>query len=839
MATPLKKEYDTCPICAEKRRTVSWVTCSKCQASCCRGCVKRFLLDRPDINPICMSCKAQWDFEFLAENTDEDFHNHIYRDHRAKIIVERERSLLPATQPYVAEIKDQERIKASIEELTKEIDMYKALIADATAKKLELRYTLKNPEYKKIDRVNTRFIGHCPSAECKGFLDHEYVCGICKENACRSCRLPKHQGDCDKDVVETVRMLAKDTRSCPNCGVPIFRISGCDQMFCQHEDTPIWLWSGEKKLAKNIRVGDVLIGDDGSPRVVDSLTFGESEMYQIDQRYGESYKVIGKHLLTLCENGDIVDISVEDYLNLSKRQKSRGYHSVYSKGINWESQIVELDPYLLGLWLGDGTSRGDGFSSNDIDIIQYWVNWGIQNETEFVHGSPFYYSSRGENQGKNKPVGYGSIAECTGCKKKESLCCASPEELQEKLTKDPNNSILQRILVWRLAMPKKDFSLVLGKKRVVCKLTRILKALNLIDNKHIPRAYMQNDEETRLNVLAGLIDTDGNNGGTGYRFSQAKSREQLCKDIQDLARSLGFRTTWKTCLPKKKVFVTHGNEYVGQEHIYIRIMGAVGKIPVKLAYKKVNKETDIRNTINVSACGSGIYVGWSVSGGSPRYLLGDGTVTHNCTKCHTPFDWKTGKIETGRIHNPHYYEFQRQNGTQRREPGDVRCGGQVVYGDLYNRLVQNGLEQNIIEWVLNAHRLSGHMRAVVLPHYRENQIGEETNRDLRIKYLINEISEKEWISEIKRREKRREKNHAISLAIVMFVDTMDDIQANILVGDPEDIPSYLVQMKKLRLYTMRVFKKIENRFQNKVPQITKEWILKDMGVRTRRLGMEH
>jgi 6-pyruvoyl-tetrahydropterin synthase len=431
--TSEQEEYDTCPICAQTRRKVTWICCPKCSFSSCRGCVKRFLLDLPDINPVCMSCKTQWDFEFLAENTDEEFHNQVYRNYRAKILVDRERSLLPATQPYVASVKIREDLKKELHETTQEVRMYQELLSQASKKKSELREKLReaeeNGDEKKIQKKNIRFIGNCPQSECKGFLDTEYVCGLCKGKACRSCRLPKHEGQCDKNVVETVRLLAKDTRSCPNCGVPIFRISGCSQMFC--------------------------------------------------------------------------------------------------------------------------------------------------------------------------------------------------------------------------------------------------------------------------------------------------------------------------------------------------------------------------------------------------------------TRCHTPFDWETGKIETGRIHNPHYYEFQRQNGVQRREPGDVRCGGQVDYYALHDRLTRNYFEQKIIDWVLNAHRLSGHIRAVVLPQYREDEVGEETNRDLRIKYLLGSINDKEWISQIKKREKKREKNRAITLSLTMFVDTMDDLQANILVGDPNDIPNYLVQMKNLRQYTRDVLNKISARFQNKVPSITKDWRLKD------------
>ena len=47
-----------------------------------------------------------------------------------------------------------------------------------------------------------------------------------------------------------------------------------------------------------------------------------------------------------------------------------------------------------------------------------------------------------------------------------------------------------------------------------------------------------------------------------------------------------------------------------------------------------------------------------------------------CTKCHTPFSWIRGTIEKGVIHNPHFYEFQRQQngGIAPRNIGDIACG---------------------------------------------------------------------------------------------------------------------------------------------------------------------
>ena len=67
-----------------------------------------------------MSCSNEWDFEFVAENTDPGFHNQDYRMHRAKLLQERERSLLPATQAIVLTVKKREKILDQIHELQAE-----------------------------------------------------------------------------------------------------------------------------------------------------------------------------------------------------------------------------------------------------------------------------------------------------------------------------------------------------------------------------------------------------------------------------------------------------------------------------------------------------------------------------------------------------------------------------------------------------------------------------------------------------------------------------------------------------------------------------------------------
>ena len=46
-----------------------------------------------------------------------------------------------------------------------------------------------------------------------------------------------------------------------------------------------------------------------------------------------------------------------------------------------------------------------------------------------------------------------------------------------------------------------------------------------------------------------------------------------------------------------------------------------------------------------------------------------------CVRCHTAFSWKTGALAHGVVHNPHFYDFRRREGSAPRAPGDVPCGG--------------------------------------------------------------------------------------------------------------------------------------------------------------------
>ena len=110
---------------------------------------------------------------------------------------------------------------------------YGPLIKDA-------KQTVSTLQGKKAPKKKVVFARRCPDEECRGFLAPNNKCGLCDKFSCGKCM--KIVGDepaaddetheCNPDDVASVQMLKKETRPCPKCITPIYKISGCDQMWC-------------------------------------------------------------------------------------------------------------------------------------------------------------------------------------------------------------------------------------------------------------------------------------------------------------------------------------------------------------------------------------------------------------------------------------------------------------------------------------------------------------------------------------------------------------------------------------------------------------------------------
>lgn len=241
----------TCTICCETfSATRKDVTCFACNIEACSQCVKRYILSVPT-DAHCMSCKKEWSHQFLSDNLTQSFMTGEYKAHRKDILYDRERAMLPATQPYARLTKRIARKKARLEEVNKklsELDKQRvttSLIQFYTQERraikrdvIQLRRMFAGQEPLASTTTVSHVIKPCPSQGCKGFLNRSWACGLCKTKCCSKCHVQCGEtgetGEthvCKTEDLETAELLRKETKPCPKCGAPCFKVDGCDQVF--------------------------------------------------------------------------------------------------------------------------------------------------------------------------------------------------------------------------------------------------------------------------------------------------------------------------------------------------------------------------------------------------------------------------------------------------------------------------------------------------------------------------------------------------------------------------------------------------------------------------------
>ena len=186
-----------------------------------------------------------------------------------------------------------------------------------------------------------------------------------------------------------------------------------------------------------------------------------------------------------------------------------------------------------------------------------------------------------------------------------------------------------------------------------------------------------------------------------------------------------------------------------------------------------------------------------------------------CTKCHTAFSWRTGQIINGTIHNPHFYDFQRAHNRLGREMGDIPCGGVPTYRNIAIAL-QAIKNTPVYNNILNLHRILVHIEQVEIPHYNIIRT-ERTNLDLRVKYMLNEITTNAFASKIQQREKAFEKKKDICMLLNMFVTLYCDFLRDII--DRRSVNHLLDQIDALVNYYNESMISVAKRYDCMVPLI--------------------
>lgn len=214
-----------CSVCVEKfnKSSRKKIVCG-CGFKVCEECARRYLLQENQ-EAGCMSCKIKWPRKFLVSNFSKVFINKEYKKFRENLFLEREMGMMPATQPFVESRLEAESIKNKLLEL-------KSIKRDIECQIFALEIELNNKKIRSKD-IKGEFVRQCPSNDCRGFLNKTLKCGLCHITACGSCREIKGDNhSCDPNVVETIKLLKNETKPCPKCGILIYKIEGCPQMYC-------------------------------------------------------------------------------------------------------------------------------------------------------------------------------------------------------------------------------------------------------------------------------------------------------------------------------------------------------------------------------------------------------------------------------------------------------------------------------------------------------------------------------------------------------------------------------------------------------------------------------
>lgn len=356
---------------------------------------------------------------------------------------------------------------------------------------------------------------------------------------------------------------------------------------CHRKGTLVLMETGKYKKIEDIKIGEYILGIDNIPKRVFKTFSGEDYIYKIDQIKGDSYYTTGDHKLYLInrdkkvlkKNNERIT-KTKDWINLTTYQK-RCYVGVKNDKPLIFSNLQNtptLDPYFLGLWLGDGYREKPGLIINNTDDPEILDYLKILSS---IHNVSLNVRQKEKN---------------------------------------------------RYAKEMYSVSFNISDNRIDNYFTKEFVKYNLFYNKHIPDDYLYGSLEIRLQLLAGYIDTDGYYDPIKGHFEISCKSDVLFKQLVFLCRSLGaYVKTYKSS-SKEHIVNNKLIKYSETNRASIRIINS-NLIPTKLP-RKQGSFTRIRNIHTspikkITKLDIEPYYGIEVK--DNLYYLEDLTITHNCT----------------------------------------------------------------------------------------------------------------------------------------------------------------------------------------------------------------
>ena len=338
---------------------------------------------------------------------------------------------------------------------------------------------------------------------------------------------------------------------------------GIEEFGCHIKGTKVLMYNGSIKNVEDIIIGDVLMGNDNTPRVVQKLYNGIDQLYKITLSNGD-YQIVNSHHPVYFKkynwnNGTYTEYTLTAPKLLEIKNLNKGYY-IPKAIIHFPYTPVAINPYFLGLWLGDGDSTRLDIANKDSEVL----DWLSNNYEGIIR----------------------DLGQSNSCK------------------------------VFHISKSTHVYN-------------KLFSEYGLYNNKYIPQDYKINAPEIQLQIIAGLIDTDGtyNSKKNFFEITQRYDRKHILDDIKFMCECNGLKCSMTSRISNgKKEDILHYR---------LRISGDISIIPTKISRKKGKKTISYKSkkywnnyTFKVEPYKVDEYYGFTVDN-NHLFVLGDLTITHN------------------------------------------------------------------------------------------------------------------------------------------------------------------------------------------------------------------
>ncbi len=373
------------------------------------------------------------------------------------------------------------------------------------------------------------------------------------------------QHDLEFDVFKAIELYTIQVAKRKSNSLIISGMAGVGK--CHGRGTKILMYDGSVKNVEEIEINDLIMGDDSSPRKVLSLGRGKDTIYKIESNGWDDFTVNSEHILILRQRdkkeNKPYEITMKDWLSKPESFKKRS--QLIRTSVEFEEKKISMDPYLMGIWLGDGGRKSPfAIETADEEIV------------EFIN---------------EKSIDYNLLVKKHLNKKSKSDGYYFTTGSKGKGLKRERNGFLNDLKLYNLYR---------------------------CEEKFIPNEYLINSSKVRKSVLAGLIDSDGYQYHKSYSISTKWNK--LADQIVFLCRSLGYKSHISQKKIKDKIYF---NVNISGDLSDLPI-----KLPRKKSESRNQIKNVLHSSFKVSEIGYDDYYGFQLDENN-LYLLGDFTITHN------------------------------------------------------------------------------------------------------------------------------------------------------------------------------------------------------------------